>query len=109
MDDRVGRGWPGTDVERLLVRTDGGRLFDTLTRRPVTLEGLAGDVRCGHRFRVRESGSGVECTYQVLAEVLLTALAPAVPGADREAGRSSGTVEPPSDAAGNGSPPGRNV
>ncbi|MCX4679188.1 hypothetical protein OG413_28455 [Streptomyces sp. NBC_01433] len=84
-------------------------MFDTLTRRPVTLEGLAGDVRCGRRFRVRESESGVECTFQVLAEVLLTAFAPAVPGAARAADRSSGTVQPPFDVVGNGSSPGWNV
>ncbi|MFJ9210277.1 polyhydroxyalkanoate synthesis regulator DNA-binding domain-containing protein [Streptomyces sp. NPDC102264] len=99
----------GTDAERHLVRTEGGRLFDTLTRRPVTVEELADDVRRGRRFRVREGESRSECTYQVLAQVLLTALSPAVPVAARAAGRSSGMAGPLSDAAGDGSPPGRNA
>ncbi|MFG2227639.1 polyhydroxyalkanoate synthesis regulator DNA-binding domain-containing protein [Streptomyces sp. NPDC048644] len=98
----------GTDVERLLVRTEGGRLFDTLTRRPVTVEGLAGEVRRGSRFRVRDGESGSECTYQVLAQVLLTALAPAAPGVARPVGRSPGTVGLLSDAVGDGSSSGWN-
>lgn len=103
------RAGAGTDVERLLARTKGGQLFDTLTRRPVTLEELAGEVRRGRRFRVREGESGSECTYQVLAQVLLTALSPVVPGAAWAAGRSSGIVGLLSDAVGDGSPPGRNT
>ncbi|MFD5930164.1 polyhydroxyalkanoate synthesis regulator DNA-binding domain-containing protein [Streptomyces sp. NPDC060333] len=99
----------GTDGELLLVRTRDGRLFDTRTRRPVTLEGLAGEVRCGRRFRVREGASGGECTYQVLARVLLTGLVSAVPGAARAVRGSSGMVEPMPDAMGDGSPPGRKV
>ncbi|MFD4828457.1 polyhydroxyalkanoate synthesis regulator DNA-binding domain-containing protein [Streptomyces uncialis] len=95
--------------ERLLVRTEGGRLFDALTRRPVTLEGLARDVRCGRRFRVREGETGSDCTYQVLAQVLLSALAPAVPGGTRAAGGASGMVEPLFGAGGDGSPPRRNM
>ncbi|MFJ4771134.1 polyhydroxyalkanoate synthesis regulator DNA-binding domain-containing protein [Streptomyces uncialis] len=98
-----------TGGERLLVRTEGGGLFDALTRRPVTLEGLAREVRCGRRFRVREDGSGSECTYQVLAQVLLSALAPGVPGGIRAADGASGVVEPMFGAGGDGSPPRRNV
>ncbi|WP_179120009.1 polyhydroxyalkanoate synthesis regulator DNA-binding domain-containing protein [Streptomyces tsukubensis] len=83
-------------------------MFDAVTRRPVTLEGLARDVRCGRRFRVREGESGSECTYQVLAQVLLSALAPAVPGGIRAVGGTSGTVEPLFGGDGDGSPPLRN-
>lgn len=94
----------GAGAERLLVRTEGGRLLDMLTRRPVTLEGPAGEVRRGRRFRVRQGGSGRERTYQVLAQVLLTVLSPAVPGAPRAAGRSSGIAGLLSDAVDDGSP-----
>ncbi|MFD6337729.1 polyhydroxyalkanoate synthesis regulator DNA-binding domain-containing protein [Streptomyces sp. NPDC060131] len=97
----------GTGAERHLVRTEGGQLFDTFMCRPVTVEELADDVRRGRRFRVREGESGGECTYQVLAQVLLTALAPAAPVAARAVGRSSGMAGPLSEAAGDDSPPGR--
>ncbi|MEU8699014.1 hypothetical protein AB0C61_15335 [Streptomyces sp. NPDC048680] len=79
-----------TDEERLLVRTESGRLFDARTRQPVTLDELVTDVRCGRRFRATEDRGGGECTYQVLAHVLLTAVAPAAPGAMR----ACGTPEP---------------
>ncbi|WP_411119876.1 polyhydroxyalkanoate synthesis regulator DNA-binding domain-containing protein [Streptomyces sp. 058-1L] len=95
--------------ERLLVRTEVGRLFDARTRRPVTLEGLADDVRCGRRFRVREDESGNECTYQVLAQVLNTRLAPTVPARTQAACGASGMAESLFGAGGEGSPPQRNV
>lgn len=97
----------GADGEHLLVRAEGGRLFDALTLRPVTLEELADEVRSGRRFRVRGAESGVDCTYQVLAQVLLTALAPTPPGTARAAGRSSGIVELLCDAVGAASCAGR--
>ncbi|MFL0021339.1 polyhydroxyalkanoate synthesis regulator DNA-binding domain-containing protein [Streptomyces sp. NBUL23] len=85
---------PGTDEERLLVRTDSARLSDARTRQIVTLDELAADVRAGRRFRVTEDRCGGECTYQVLAQVLLAALAPAAPRAIQ----AGGTPEPRVDA-----------
>ncbi|MER6190124.1 polyhydroxyalkanoate synthesis regulator DNA-binding domain-containing protein [Streptomyces cyaneofuscatus] len=83
-----------TDEERLLVRTDSARLFDARTRQIVTLDELAADVRAGRLFRATEELGGGECTYQVLAQVLLAALASAAPGAMR----ADGTPKPLVDA-----------
>nr|WP_272923824.1 polyhydroxyalkanoate synthesis regulator DNA-binding domain-containing protein [Streptomyces sp. SID3343] len=67
-------------------------MFDTLTSRPVTLEALAGEVRRGRRFRLREGESGSDCTHQVLARVLLAALAPPAPGTARPAAGALGRL-----------------
>ncbi|MEV7434968.1 polyhydroxyalkanoate synthesis regulator DNA-binding domain-containing protein [Streptomyces griseoviridis] len=91
-----------TDEERLLVRTETGQLFDARTRQPVTLEGLATDLRYGRRFRATEARGGGDCTYQVLAQVLLAALAPTTPGATRTAA----TPEPLVNAVEEVPPPG---
>ncbi|MFD5086085.1 polyhydroxyalkanoate synthesis regulator DNA-binding domain-containing protein [Kitasatospora sp. NPDC058201] len=99
----------GAEAERLLVRMEGGRLLDARTRRPVTLEALADDVRRGRCFRVRDGESGVEYTYQVLAQVLLTALAPVLPGHDRRSGRPPGPARPLLDVTGDGFPPDRDL
>ncbi|MET9535656.1 MULTISPECIES: polyhydroxyalkanoate synthesis regulator DNA-binding domain-containing protein [unclassified Streptomyces] len=82
-----------TGEERLLVRTERGLLFDARTRQSVTLDELAADVRAGRRFRATEDRGGGECTYQVLAQVLLAALAPTAPGAMRECGTSEPLVD----------------
>ncbi len=64
----------GPDPQRLLTRAEGGILVDSLTGRRISSAELADDVRGGRRFRARDSGGG-ECTYQVLVQVLLAALA----------------------------------
>ncbi|MFJ3216484.1 hypothetical protein ACIPLC_11250 [Kitasatospora sp. NPDC086801] len=76
-DDRRGVPGPstGTDAERRLIREENGLLADSLTGRRVSLAELADDMRNGRRFQARERASGGECTYQVLVQVLLAALA----------------------------------
>ncbi|MEE1821072.1 hypothetical protein PUR61_02480 [Streptomyces sp. BE20] len=67
----------GADAQRCLIWAEGGFLADSLTGRRVSLAELADEVRSGCRFRVWDGASGGERTYQVLIQVLLSALASA--------------------------------
>ncbi|MBB5957166.1 hypothetical protein FHS29_003759 [Saccharothrix tamanrassetensis] len=64
-----GRTW-----RRVLRRERDGSLFDPDEQRAVTAEELLDDLRAGRRFRAHRRSTGADCTVEVLAEVLGSAL-----------------------------------
>lgn len=64
---------PGQSI-RLLRRDADGSLYDVKAHRFVSMEELRDDLRSGHRFRAHRYDTGIDCTYEVLIEVLTTAL-----------------------------------
>jgi hypothetical protein len=75
-------------ASRLLSREVDGSLHDLDTRDVVTTVDLIDDLRAGKRFRVNRHDTGLDCTAEVLAEVL----AQVVFGGDGT--RRTGLLEP---------------
>jgi len=64
-----------------IVRRDDGSLWDATERRRITAAELRDHVRDGGLFEARRQGSGTDCTYEVLQNVLgLGMLQNLVPG-----------------------------
>ncbi|MFC6883858.1 MULTISPECIES: hypothetical protein [Actinomadura] len=68
-------------ARRLCLEADGS-LSDPDEQRPVPLEELCEDVRCGRSFRAYRRRTGADCTNEVLVEVLRAVL----PGQGPDAG-----------------------
>ena len=78
-------------LERTLSRESDGVLHDAAARRHVGLDELRQQVRAGGVFRVQDRATGGDCTFQVLAAVLGTAVpAPVRSLLDTVSGRTSG-------------------
>jgi hypothetical protein len=57
-----------------LRRESDGSLFDLDERRRIELTELADDIRSGRYFRATRHSSGEDCTQEVIAETVLSAL-----------------------------------
>ena len=58
------------DQKRLVRRGADGSLFDVEGGTPVTVEDLRAGLKAGRYFRATEADTGVDCTNEVLAEVI---------------------------------------
>ena len=61
---------------RALRREADGLLYDVDEHRRVTIAELREDVQEGRRFRATRHDTGVDCTYEVLAELVGSAALP---------------------------------
>lgn len=71
---------PGPPPERVLSRHSSGQLYDVRLQEPVTLGQLTQELRAGRAFRAHDHGTGRDCSFQVLAEVLTCAVGAAALG-----------------------------
>ena len=60
--------------KRLVRRAADGSLSDLKDGRPITVDDLRGDVKLGRYFRATDAETGSDCTNEVLAEVIKTAV-----------------------------------
>jgi len=59
---------------RTLCRRSDGSLYDLDENRRIEVDELREEVRAGRRFRTHQQETGLDCTNQVLVEILISAL-----------------------------------
>jgi hypothetical protein len=91
--DTAHRSHPPATTRRRLLREPDGSITDAEEQRPVTLEELLDDLRSNRSFRVHRRTSGANCTVEVLAEVLYSALSGTSPRGDRPPSWATGLTD----------------